>query len=333
MNELPPLTVLLCDNDQAAAGRLYRELAASPMVDRVLVAEDLDDAAQRMAGGGYEVVVVDPLNLGLGATSDFVARIRGRDPLVAFVLHVDVAETERPASVFYQGDRARFRELFVLDKRVPDEMLPAETRTVLTRCQAHRLLAEGQRNATRLLDEVYGIAEANQDPSLRQLAESVDTARILDRVPVEPALVQPAPVPNTVFLSYRFVEEQGYVEGLRGLLEDNGFQVVTGRAAEGYVGKAVLNRIRECEAFLSVMTRHQRLAEPADNYTTSAWLIEEKGAALAFNKYIVLLVETGVGDIGGLQGDWQRHEFTPQTFLTAARAAIRQLRARFDTRG
>lgn len=57
------------------------------------------------------------------------------------------------------------------------------------------------------------------------------------------------------------------------------------------------------------------------------WLLEEKGAALALGKPIVLMVEEGVTDSGGLQGDWQRIHFGPKGFLKAALQAVEQLKS------
>jgi hypothetical protein len=53
--------------------------------------------------------------------------------------------------------------------------------------------------------------------------------------------------------------------------------------------------------------------------------LEEKGAALAFGKPIVLMIEEGVTDFGGLQGDWQRIHFGAKGFLSAALQAVQQL--------
>ena len=75
-----------------------------------------------------------------------------------------------------------------------------------------------------------------------------------------------------------------------------------------------------------------RADEKADGtFTTSPWLLEEKGAALAFGKKIVLMVEDGVADIGGLQGDWQRIHFTPKGFIMAAIKAVQQLTSYLGT--
>ncbi|MEU7757052.1 hypothetical protein AB0B57_31470 [Micromonospora sp. NPDC049101] len=326
MAALPRLTILLCDSDDAAAGRLYQELTSSPLVERVMAVGSLADAVREAGAGTFDVIVVDPLSTDLAQAGRFALSQSGEG--AAVVLYVDLARVEEHAVAFYHGDRSRLRDAFTLDKRTPPEMLAAEADVVLTNCQAFRLLASSRSKADRLLDEVRDRATTSGDDELERLVDDVDQARILEHVRPDSGLVRPKVASNTVFLSYRFKEEDGFVRGLSGLLEDNGFTVITGRAADGYVGMAVLNRIRECEFFVSLMTRSRQFAEPGEKFATSAWLIEEKGAALAFSKYMVLLVEEGVDDIGGLHGDWQRHEFTPPTFTTAARAAVQQLRNR-----
>ena len=71
------------------------------------------------------------------------------------------------------------------------------------------------------------------------------------------------------------------------------------------------------------MTRDEAKAD--GSYTTSPWLLEETGAAVALGKPLVLMVQQGVTGIGGLPGDWQRIHFTDKDFLDAALDAIEQL--------
>jgi hypothetical protein len=156
--------------------------------------------------------------------------------------------------------------------------------------------------------------------ALQNLAVKIDA--ILDRLPTVPA--RPNVRRNTVFLSCRFADEQ-YIDGLRDLLTESGFEVVTGDNARGFISEAIIERIRESEFFICLMTRDKEKTD--GTYTTSPWLLEEKGAAIAFGKYLVLLVEEGVTDFGGLQGDWQRHHFSEKGFTTAALKAVRQLRS------
>jgi hypothetical protein len=137
-----------------------------------------------------------------------------------------------------------------------------------------------------------------------------------------------APKPNSVkegsiFLSHRFVEKE-YIEGLIKILQMGEFNVVSAEYVAGYISQSILERIKNSEFFLCLMTRDKEKID--GTYTTSPWLLEEKGAALAMNKKIVLMIEEGVTDIGGLQGDWQRIHFTPKGFTNAALQAVEQLK-------
>ena len=128
---------------------------------------------------------------------------------------------------------------------------------------------------------------------------------------------------NGVFLSCRFADTQ-YIDGLKALLSDAGFEVITGDNADGRIGQTILERIGEARFFVSLMTRDEPKAD--GSFTTSPWLLEEKGAALALGKYLVILVEEGVSDFGELQGDWQRYHFAAKGFTAAALSAVKQLR-------
>src|SRR5207249_1943507 len=100
-----------------------------------------------------------------------------------------------------------------------------------------------------------------------------------------------------------------YIDGLVELLEQHHFTVMTGKSANTYVSKAILDKIASSQYFMCLMSRDQPKAD--GTFTTSPWLLEEKGAALALGKPIVIMVEEGVSDYGGLQGDWQRIHFGP----------------------
>jgi len=167
----------------------------------------------------------------------------------------------------------------------------------------------------RLLTKTVLLDGGHQSANLTALKESLERLR-QTRERIER--------PNSVFLSYRFAETD-YVEGLAGLLKDHGFDVVTGKEANTSISRAVVERIRECAFFLSLMTRQDEKVD--GTYCTSAWLHQELGAAIAAGKLYVLMVEDGVSDLGGLQGDWQRIAFTPKRFLLAARQAVRQLQS------
>jgi hypothetical protein len=237
-----------------------------------------------------------------------------------FVLYVDKAAAESHRAEFYRGERSRFSHYFTLDKRTPPAAFRDELRPVLRSCRLDLSWRMSEVSLARLLQKTEQLRDGAEVAQGVALVHEVSDllGDLAARARTEKAL----PPRKTVFLSHRFADED-YVRGLVRLLVQSGFEVVTGKSANTFVSKAVLDRIKACEFFVCLMTRDQ--AKTDGTYTTSPWLLEEKGAALAFGKPLVLMVEEGVTDYGGLQGDWQRIHFGAKGFLTAALEAVEQL--------
>lgn len=88
-----------------------------------------------------------------------------------------------------------------------------------------------------------------------------------------------------------------------------GFTVVTGEKPKAdTVSKKVRDRIEAASLFLGIFTRRDRIKGRRE-WTTSSWVIDEKAYALAKGKKLILLRETGVQSIGGIQGDYEYIEF------------------------
>ena len=86
--------------------------------------------------------------------------------------------------------------------------------------------------------------------------------------------------------------------------------MVTGEKPKAdLVSKKVRERIENATYFLGIFTRRDRLKGRRE-WTTSAWVIDEKAYALANRKKLILLREAGVQSIGGIQGDYEYIEFT-----------------------
>jgi hypothetical protein len=302
---------------------LVPELRASRLVSSVEIAESIDNASDLLDADKHNTIFIDPISLGVDDASDFIFNIRRLWPSIVFVLFLDRAVAENQQASFYYGDRRRFAHYYMLDKRTPLSAFPEEVKSVLENCKEYLLSQTSIRRLEELRAEASSLAssEYGADTSaIRSLTVKID--EILKRLPA--ASPRQNVRRNTVFLSCRFADEQ-YIDGLTDLLTESGFQVVTGDNARGFISEAIVERIRESEFFICLMTRDKEKAD--GTYTTSPWLLEEKGAAIAFGKYLVLLVEEGVTDFGGLQGDWQRHHFSARGFTTAALKAVRQLRS------
>jgi hypothetical protein len=316
-----PLKALIVDADEAAARTLADALGAEPSVLTVESASSLAEEGDRpLEASQVNTIFIDPLSLGLDAASDFILRVRETFPEIVFVLYVDKADVEEHRSKFYRGERRRFAHYYSLDKRTPVAAFPQELRAILASCQAYLRARVSASSLARLREEAERLGKAGSKEERGLLKEVGEILTQLTPEQGEKERTQP----NTVFVSHRFAEEE-YVTGLCKLLRQNGFEPVTGKSANTYVSKAVLDRIKESEFFLCLMTRDQEKHD--GTFTTSAWLLEEKGAALAFGKALVLMVEEGVTDFGGLQGDWQRIPFGPKGFLNAAFEAVDQLKS------
>ena len=99
-------------------------------------------------------------------------------------------------------------------------------------------------------------------------------------------------------------------------MQDHGFRIVPDGPA--------LDGIRAADFVLCLLTKERQLSD--GDWTPDPGVIEEKAAALALDKYLVLLVEDGVTGFGTLQGDRRQHRFTPTEFTSAALKAVRELR-------
>ena len=314
-----PLRVLICDPDPVTKDALFEQLskhAAVVFVD----ATDINVSEEKLRSDEINTIFIDPLMPNFDAPTEFIFAIRRTLPEIVFVLYMDVATAEAKRRVFYHGERQRFSHYYTLDKAVPVTSFADEVDSVIRICQND--LAWRLSNATLKRLTEPRRSEAKQEPQkaaqeVRELVARVSAAR------------QSLPKKNTVFLSYRFSETE-YVEGLIPLLEERGFRVITGKRSNTYISRAIIDRIRDCEYFLCLMTRDKEKTD--GTFTTGPWLLEEKGVALALGKQLVLMVEEGVDDFGGLQGDWQRIHFGPKGFLKAALEAARQL-ASYSGRG
>ncbi len=126
--------------------------------------------------------------------------------------------------------------------------------------------------------------------------------------------------PKTIFLGYSYREiDDEFVSGFKELLIDRGYKVIDGKASSlGSISQAILEKIALSDMVVIVMTKRDK--KENGKFTTSAWLLEEKGAAFALKRDVGMFVEEEIddADIGGIQGDNQRFTFTRNNFLKVA---------------
>jgi hypothetical protein len=321
--ETIPLAILICDHDGPPCALLKSSFEREKMVVAVRSAHTVETAKQILAEGQTNTIFIDPISLDLETASQFVFEVRTADPEIVFVLYVDRAKAELNRADFYRGERRRFSHYYSLDKGTPIAVFQDEVHAVLETCQSDLSWRMSTVSIGLFLEKIKRLPQAG-DHVLEPNMYAQDLSDVVARLSQKLSPANSRLVPRSVFLSHRFAEVE-YVDGLSELLEQNDFSIVTAKTANTYVSKAILDRIGSCEYFLCLMSRDQ--AKTDGTFTTSPWLLEEKGAALALGKPIVLMVEEGVTDFGGLQGDWQRIHFGPKGFLKAALQAVEQLKS------
>lgn len=119
---------------------------------------------------------------------------------------------------------------------------------------------------------------------------------------------------TTAFVGHSFAEEdQHIVQQLIKFLTKLGIKCETGARAEARgISDKVNERIRAAELFVGIFTRRHEQAN--GSYSTSTWTIDEKATALAAGKKLLLFIEEGVSEFGGLQGDYEYVSFNRESF-------------------
>ena len=254
MNDTPqstPFRVVICDRDATAARMLKDALGH---IDSAIDSEIVDDADMLLDALDRKVIgtiFIDPFSLGLDETSTLIFHVRESYPWIAFVLYMDVAEAERNRAEFYRGKRSRFSHYYRLDKSTPLLAFEREVESILTvakRWVSKHSLAVALQQAVM----PRGESPVAQVEALAALAEKPYARR------------------NSVFLSHRLAETE-FVDGLQRLLEQNGFVVIKGDSANTFVSQAVLQRIKDSEFVLCLMTRADEKMD--GTYATSGWLL------------------------------------------------------------
>jgi tetratricopeptide (TPR) repeat protein len=132
----------------------------------------------------------------------------------------------------------------------------------------------------------------------------------------------------TAFVGHSFdKKDHDLVIAIKCLLASLGVTCDSGEKAEGRsISKKILERIKRNELFVGIFTRKTKLSGK-DDWTTSNWIVEEKAAAINAKKKLLLLVEEGVTDIGGLQGDYEYVRFDRSRLYEALPKVIDYIRS------
>lgn len=145
-------------------------------------------------------------------------------------------------------------------------------------------------------------------------------AAVSGQLSVAPKLLSRASAPQStqslsVFLAHSFDSEDiALVTVIRRLFEALGMEVITGeRPRAGSISEKVRERIERCDIFVGLFTPRDKLSG-TKVFNTSVWVVDEKAYASARGKRLILIKESSVASIGGIQGDYEYMEFTKDTF-------------------
>jgi tetratricopeptide (TPR) repeat protein len=126
----------------------------------------------------------------------------------------------------------------------------------------------------------------------------------------------------TAFVGHSFLSQDDDIIGkLTEFFSKLGVSCDSGKKAEPVgITEKVSRRIKEAEFFIGIFTKRDQKGD--GTYTTSSWIIEEKSFALAQGKKVLIFVEKGVEDFGGMQGDLEYIRFDRENFGDALIKAI-----------
>jgi len=193
---------------------------------------------------------------------------------------------------------------------------------------AYDRLSPGRIKVIGSEDCVFGDDRYSTDITKRTLEEvklKLQEAQLEIKAPRQNNGVKKSTHNETIFLGYSYREaDDEFVSGFKDLLVDKGFEVIDGKAdGLGSISQAILEKISLSDIVVIVMTKRDK--KENGKFTTSAWLLEEKGAALAWRKQVGMFVEEEIddADIGGMQGDNQLFHFSRNNFLKVAMNFLR----------
>lgn len=128
-----------------------------------------------------------------------------------------------------------------------------------------------------------------------------------------------------IFLAHRFEEEE-LINKLKNIIEIAKYNCKEGKRDDlGSISEDILSKIKNCGFFIALMTKMDELK--SGEYTVSSWLLEEKGAALAFGHRPLIMVEEGVSRhyVGFLQSDDEMIFFNRENFDAKVKEAIKKI--------
>lgn len=115
---------------------------------------------------------------------------------------------------------------------------------------------------------------------------------------------------RTAFIGHSFADDDHeLVTFYKQLLSEMGLRCTSGERPEStHIHEKVQRRILQADIFVAILTRRDKI-EGEDLWRAAEWLEQELTFAAANKKQLILLKESKVRRVGGIQGDWEYIEF------------------------
>jgi hypothetical protein len=128
-----------------------------------------------------------------------------------------------------------------------------------------------------------------------------------------------------IFLAHKFAEDD-LVMMLKKTIERHKYLWAEGKKNDlEKISADILAKIKKCGFFIAILTKQHELQ--GGNFTANSWLIEEKGAALAFGHRPFVMVEEGIERhyVGFVQDDDQIIYFNRADFSAKAENVVKRI--------
>jgi hypothetical protein len=135
--------------------------------------------------------------------------------------------------------------------------------------------------------------------------------------------------PYKVFVARQFCErDKPLFEELSSSLRDKGYEATDGvvEGLDSFRGE-IIRKIRDARLFICLLTHRAELTDGA--FASSVWLYQETGAAIAFKKKPLILVEDGMHEhyAGELQKAYEYIPFDRSGFAAILPQVVERLNA------
>jgi hypothetical protein len=128
-----------------------------------------------------------------------------------------------------------------------------------------------------------------------------------------------------IFLAHKFAEDD-LVVILKKTIEKHKYLWAEAKKNDlGKISADILVKIKNCGFFIAILTKQHELQ--GGNFTANSWLIEEKGAALAFGQRPFVMVEEGIERhyVGFVQNDDQIINFNTADFSVKVEDVVKKI--------